>query len=198
MLGGHDHIYTRTELMEGNTPVTSGGAPGDVLPIEDGQTMYVTGTSSSGSKFYPYVDSEGGTDPALAYDSTAVWSQNERAGYSNIQITADSLQITTHNSDDNSLVDDVTLVRSEGTTEPVPTDDGTPAPTDDVAPTEPGPTETVPAQTDGAAGAGGQPEAGDDLAPTGDDGMVPFLAAGVALAVVGGATLFGLRRRRQV
>src|SRR5699024_11405211 len=56
VLNGHDHIYTRTHLMKGNAPVVPAGLPaqGDILYPEDDEVLYLTGNSSSGSKFYPF------------------------------------------------------------------------------------------------------------------------------------------------
>ncbi|WP_343250868.1 metallophosphoesterase family protein [Diplocloster hominis] len=47
VLAGHDHLYTRSYLMEG-TKVT-GNEEG---PVKTGQTLYLTAASSSGSKYY--------------------------------------------------------------------------------------------------------------------------------------------------
>lgn len=112
VLGGHDHIYTRTHLMDGTTPVVPEEAPeaGDVLVQEDNEVMFMTASSSSGSKFYDYMDSEGGEDPALTHPSTAVWNQDYTPDFSNVQVTEDRLTVTTHNSEDGTVVDKFTLV----------------------------------------------------------------------------------------
>ena len=113
VLGGHDHIYTRTHLMSGTAPVVPEAAPaiGDVLVPEEGEVLYLTGTSASGGKFYPFTDRDGGTDPAKPHASTAMWDQQDRAGYMNVRVEADSLTVTVHNTDDNSVLDEVTLQR---------------------------------------------------------------------------------------
>ena len=69
VLAGHDHSYTRTHLMDGTTPVLpEGDGAGaaaeyaatpdtnpddghDIVHPKDGQVIYITANSSSGSKF---------------------------------------------------------------------------------------------------------------------------------------------------
>src|SRR5690606_29534273 len=55
VLAGHDHIYTRSYLMDGTTPagdLAEQEKSGVTLTAEEGQVLYVTGNSASGSKFY--------------------------------------------------------------------------------------------------------------------------------------------------
>lgn len=56
VLGGHDHIYTRSQLLEGNEPVqVPEQRSNDVtLTPKAGQTLYLAQTSSSASKFYDF------------------------------------------------------------------------------------------------------------------------------------------------
>ena len=130
VLSGHDHIYTRSHLMNGNEPVlpTEGatgaeraGKPGDVLHPKDGEALYITGSSSSGSKFYDFMAKDGtriedatveetfAQDQPL--DSTAWWNQDRTPDYTNIEVTPEKLTLTTYNVADNSVVDEVTLAK---------------------------------------------------------------------------------------
>ncbi|UTT58929.1 purple acid phosphatase family protein [Cellulosimicrobium cellulans] len=110
VLAGHDHIYTRSHLMEGTAPVepTTEPASGDVLAPVDGQVLYITGNSSSGSKYYDF-------DGAKPW--TAWWEQSREASYSDLDVTATSLTVTTYTVGTQRVVDQVTLQR-EGVTGP--------------------------------------------------------------------------------
>lgn len=128
VLNGHDHIYTRTHLMNGTKPVlpagttrrSRSGAVGDVLYPKDHETLYITASSSSGSKFYDFV-ANNATEPDvstadsfrrnLPYRETAWWSQDETPDYTNIDIKGRQLVISTYNVEDNSMVDKVTLMK---------------------------------------------------------------------------------------
>ncbi|MGO1545383.1 MAG: fibronectin type III domain-containing protein [Gulosibacter sp.] len=119
VLGGHDHIYTRTHLMEGNVPVVpeEPAAPRDTLVPESGHTLYVTANSASGSKFNRFRDSTGidnrdHVDYDLMHPSTAVWQQDYTADFGAIEVTETALTVTVLNTVDASLVDEVTLLRS--------------------------------------------------------------------------------------
>jgi len=58
VLGGHDHIYTRSYLMEGHNPVDTGREAkiGETVAKQPGQVQYVTSNSASGSKYYQFFD----------------------------------------------------------------------------------------------------------------------------------------------
>lgn len=104
VLAGHDHIYTRSYLMEGTAPVVPGVVPaeGDVLTPDDDQVLYITGNSSSGSKFYDF-------DGAKPW--TARWEQSREASYSDLDVTPTSLTVTTYATGSQRVVDQVTLER---------------------------------------------------------------------------------------
>ncbi|MEG0590392.1 MAG: metallophosphoesterase, partial [Lachnospiraceae bacterium] len=51
VLSGHDHIYTRSYLMNGQTSTGKNGGKKLV-----GETQYLTGGSSSGSKYYKQTE----------------------------------------------------------------------------------------------------------------------------------------------
>jgi len=107
VLAGHDHIYTRSHLMEGTTPVVPEQAPavGDVLVPDDDQVLYLTGNSSSGSKFYDF-------DGAKPW--TAAWEQTREASYSDVDVTPTTLTVTTYTTGTQRVVDRVTIARGAG------------------------------------------------------------------------------------
>lgn len=132
VLSGHDHIYTRTHLMKGNEPVLPAegatgseraGKVGDVLQPKDDETLYITGSSSSGSKFYNFMSKDGekldgiSADESFAKDlplnSTAWWNQDRTPDYTNVEVSAGELTLTTYNVADNTVVDKVTLSKGE-------------------------------------------------------------------------------------
>ena len=133
VFAGHDHIHTRSHLMNGNTPVDADqpSGPGDVLHPEENEVLYITSTSSSGSKFYDFAveeaigyseypnittmeqsDAEG-----LTAGYTAYWVQDHTPDYTQVEITPDTMVITTYNVADGSMVDQVTLDKTGGAEE---------------------------------------------------------------------------------
>ncbi|WP_069387294.1 purple acid phosphatase family protein [Cellulosimicrobium cellulans] len=105
VLAGHDHIYTRSHLMEGTTPVAPASEPavGDVLVPDDDQVLYVTGNSASGSKYY-------GFDGLKPW--TARWEQERTPSYSDVDVTPEALTITTYETATERVMDRVTLQRA--------------------------------------------------------------------------------------
>jgi hypothetical protein len=102
VLMGHDHVYVRTPLMEGTNPVENTG--GSTLTPEDGQVLYVTANSSSGSKHYSIKNQP------FAYAS--VQNQERVPNYSNVEVSDDALTVTTYRSSDSSVVDEVTIAKA--------------------------------------------------------------------------------------
>ena len=145
VLSGHDHIYTRTHLMNGAEAVIPEGASksGDILIPDDNEVLYVTSTTATGGKYYDFQDENGTTYPNireerahdLAHDSTARWRQDYNPDYSNIDVSPDELKITTYNINTPYVVDQVTLrkkdtaEKAETTTAPTSTEQTTPAQT---------------------------------------------------------------------
>lgn len=106
VLAGHDHIYTRSYLMDGTTPVGDLDAQeqsGVTLAAEEGQVLYVTGNSSSGSKFY-------GLDASSP--EAAIKAQSNQPQYTDVDVTPESLTLTTYQTMDRTVVDEVTLTRT--------------------------------------------------------------------------------------
>ncbi|QCR42714.1 metallophosphoesterase [Curtobacterium sp. SGAir0471] len=142
VLMGHDHVYVRSYLMSGTTPVGTGAPAETVTPTGD-EVLYVTANSSSGSKYY---DIEPGP-----FDFAAVQNQEYTPNFTNVEVSDAAITMTTYRSADVSVVDRVTLQKpADPGTDPTdpgtdPTDPGT-EPTD---PTDPGtPTDEVPVAAD--------------------------------------------------
>jgi hypothetical protein len=108
VLMGHDHVYTRSYLINDGKVAedTTQGAQGTVTP-EDGDVLYVTANSASGSKYYDIRNQE--------YDFAAVKNQEKIRNYSNVQITDRAITVTTYRSDLGTEVDKVTLKKADAT-----------------------------------------------------------------------------------
>ena len=110
VLQGHDHVYARSYIMGGD-----GGMTADVQKDADGKALteitnpngvqYLTFNSASGSKFYKITNE--------AFEYTAVMNQEKVPNYSVASVTADSFTVTTYRSSDDSVVDTITLNKSE-------------------------------------------------------------------------------------
>lgn len=145
VLGGHDHIYTRSHLMNGFTPVDSGreAVAGEVLYPKEGEVVYIAANSSSGSKFYDFYDFQAGQrfDTGLGFQETvdqkkirtytAIWDQDKVQDYTNVELTPEGLTVTTKDAVTGALVDQFTLStqdrneESEVPVEETPADDTT-------------------------------------------------------------------------
>lgn len=113
VLMGHDHVYTRSYLMDGTTPVT--GLEGDETGVyanpEDGQVLYVTCNSASGSKYYAIQDQ-------YEYPFAAVMDQSQRETLTRVEVSANEITISTYFTDDDQiteddLLDQVTIQRTD-------------------------------------------------------------------------------------
>ncbi|HJF76579.1 MAG TPA: metallophosphoesterase, partial [Brevibacterium linens] len=87
VVSGHDHIYNRTFLMDGEGKPVEGSEAGAEEEKEDGQTLYLTLTSSSGSKFYDYV-------PGLDWEGKSV--HNDIPAFTRVQVSDEALRATTY------------------------------------------------------------------------------------------------------
>ncbi|MCB0912019.1 MAG: metallophosphoesterase family protein [Propionibacteriaceae bacterium] len=101
VLNGHDHDYTRSYLMDGDS-VASPQAGGHVT-AKPGQVLYITTNSASGGKFY---------DLTGPYPWAAVTNQADKANYTNVEVTGDALVVTTYEVG-GSVIDRVTLTRTK-------------------------------------------------------------------------------------
>lgn len=106
VLSGHDHVYCRTYLMEGLTPLRT-------MDYYDQTTfhsatnpdgvLYITGNSSSGSKTY---------DPKEeVFDYSAAQHQYDVGEISRVEVTQDSLSICTYRTDTMELLDYFTIYK---------------------------------------------------------------------------------------
>lgn len=126
VVSGHDHIYNRTFLMDGEGKHVEGSEAGAEEEKEGGQTLYLTLTSSSGSKFYDYV-------PGLDWEGKSV--HNDVPAFTRVQVSDEALRATTYEVPAGSApadggqaqaaaeqIDDVELTRAEAE-QPAPGDD---------------------------------------------------------------------------
>ena len=107
VLAGHDHSYTRSYLMEGTEPagdLAEQEESGVTLAAEDDEVLYVTGNSSTGSKFYGIDD---------ASPEAAVKRQSNEPQYTDVDVSESALTLTTYQTMDRTVVDQVTLTRTE-------------------------------------------------------------------------------------
>jgi len=112
VLQGHDHSYTRSYLIKDG--VVANAAEQQAAPVveaKDGEVLYVTANSASGSKYYAVKA------PNAPFAS--VINQENVRNYSNIDVTDDSITVTTLRSQAyqdkvvNTVVDKVTLERAD-------------------------------------------------------------------------------------
>ena len=137
VLSGHDHIYTRTYLMDENKPVDFGNPvpKGGTIEKKKGQVQYVTANSSSGSKYYKFFDFKAGkrdesdantwdfdktVEEKTARTYTALWNQNNNPDYTSVEVTPEGLKVSTFDVDEGEL-DSFTLTHAA---EETPNDGG--------------------------------------------------------------------------
>ncbi|MGN0480846.1 MAG: metallophosphoesterase, partial [Lachnospiraceae bacterium] len=105
VLMGHDHVYCRTYMMDGKTPIKEsenydyGNKTSSAPTAVNGQDgiLYVTANSGSGSKTYGILNEE--------FDFSAVQNQENSANISKITVSDDSFGITTYRVSDMSVID---------------------------------------------------------------------------------------------
>ena len=117
VLMGHDHVYTRTLMIDGNTVIddtsryteVNGQPYGSYYDPDDSTVFYMTGNSSA-TKFYELSDQE------LPY--VACKNQENVPNFTKVDVTADSLVFTTYRSAFNNEIGDVVdffaIHRTEG------------------------------------------------------------------------------------
>ena len=126
VLMGHDHYYTRTYMMEGSNPVIPEGnnvqfgeaAPSEVVNPKEGQVLYLTANSASGSKYY----SLNGALATGLPEYVAVQDQSNRTSITNVTVTATEFRVDTYytDSDNLELMDSFTIRRTTAPTVTVP------------------------------------------------------------------------------
>ncbi|WP_186760326.1 immunoglobulin-like domain-containing protein [Arthrobacter alpinus] len=124
VLMGHDHVYTRSYLMNALTPTNPAGATGTpahapaqlarsvaqlasgtVVP-QTGDVLYLTANSSSGSKYY---EIQTGKD----FYWSDVQNQEHVPNMTDVRITDETITLTTYRVTDLSVVDVVRLERPD-------------------------------------------------------------------------------------
>ena len=107
VLMGHDHVYTRSYMMNGNDPVVpaDGTVPESVTDPAEGEVLYVTANSASGSKYYSIHNKD--------FPYAAVMNQESTPNITNVEVTDNSFAITTYRTTDMSEVDHFTIYRTE-------------------------------------------------------------------------------------
>lgn len=114
VLQGHDHVYCRTYMMDGLTPITESDkyeygngenqAPTAVNDPEG--ILYVTANSGSGSKTYNIVNGD--------FPFSAVQNQEHVPNVSKVTVSDQQFTITTYRTTDMSVVDTFTIKRDGG------------------------------------------------------------------------------------
>lgn len=104
VLSGHEHVYARAYMInDGFTPDNKNGDASSVTDPEG--ILYITGGSSSGSKFYTLLD-----DASIPH--IAVKEKNTIA-FSNVEIDKDSFKITTYRVKDGSVLDSFEIIKDK-------------------------------------------------------------------------------------
>ncbi len=106
VLMGHDHVYTRSMLMDGTTALKEESFDKQGNPIHEvtnpkGLT-YITANSASGSKYYEFTTN-------LSGDYIAVKNQEHTPNITKLNVTNNQLKIVTYRTSDLSVVDDFTI-----------------------------------------------------------------------------------------
>jgi hypothetical protein len=85
VIGGHDHDYARSYLMNGSSVASS--SAGTVQRAKRGEVLYLATNSASGGKFY---------DLTGPYPWAAVTDQSLKASYTNVEVRRHELVATTY------------------------------------------------------------------------------------------------------
>lgn len=103
VLMGHDHVYNRTFMMNGNVPEIikdeKGQRPREAVS-KDGKVIYFTLNSASGSKYYEQQQ----IGAEIAHNN-----QEEIPNITNVEVTEGSIVLTTYRTGDGSKVDEFIL-----------------------------------------------------------------------------------------
>lgn len=105
VLMGHDHVYTRTYMMNGYTPDTSQGVQSSVTNPTG--ILYLTANSASGSKYYDIKA------PNAEY--SAKMDQSYRRTVTDIDVTDTSYTMTTYYADNMEVLDQFTINKTDNT-----------------------------------------------------------------------------------
>ncbi|WP_166404715.1 immunoglobulin-like domain-containing protein [Labedella endophytica] len=122
VLMGHDHNYARTYLIKNGQKADENEVPAAVkVEAKDGEVMYVTANSSSGSKYY-------NTENPTAWWASVI-NQEKVRNYTVLEVTDDEISVRTLRSQQNgsempvnSVVDEVSLTKDAAPELTVPED----------------------------------------------------------------------------
>ena len=103
VLMGHDHVYTRTYMMNGYTPDTAQGEKSSVTNPTG--ILYLTANSASGSKYYDIKA------PNAEY--SAKMDQSYRRTVTEIDVTDTSYTMTTYYADTMEVLDQFTINKTD-------------------------------------------------------------------------------------
>ncbi len=177
VLMGHDHVYTRTYMMNGTTPDTSNGVQSEVTDPEG--VLYLTANSASGSKYYDIKAPEA--------PFSAVMDQSYRRTVTDVEVTDTSFTMTTYYADDMSVLDTFTINKTAESETPDP----------DVKPnpdTKPGSDAKPDGSNTGHTGTDGKTDVTSNVPRTGDATTAASVA--VMLGAAGTAAAVLLRRKK--
>ncbi len=106
VLMGHDHVYCRTYMMDGETPMTDASIYDDdnysSITNPTG-ILYVTANSASGSKFYSIQNQ--------SFPYSRVMNQEKVPNISRVDVSDSKFTVTTYRTSDMSVVDTFTINR---------------------------------------------------------------------------------------
>ncbi|CZR04255.1 purple acid phosphatase family protein [Trichococcus ilyis] len=111
VLMGPDHVYVRTYQMKGDEVVGETAYDKEGAAVDPEGTLYLTGNSSTDSKYYEMQD------PSIYERYAAVALQLEEPTFMNVGVTDASLTFTTYKTyktADLSVVDKYRIVKTEG------------------------------------------------------------------------------------
>ena len=105
VLMGHDHVYTRTYVMDGQTPQKTEKVENSA--INPNGIIYLTANSASGSKYYDIA--------APNADFSAKMDQSKRRTVTNIKVTDSTYTMTTYFADNMEQLDTFTIHKTDKT-----------------------------------------------------------------------------------
>lgn len=101
VISGHDHIYSRSFLMKGETVMPDQSDAQDTFSKETGETLYISSGSSSGNKFYK--------DPEAAEPYEAKMWTEKKAIYLSGTVYNSSIEIQASEMDNGETIDKIIL-----------------------------------------------------------------------------------------
>jgi hypothetical protein len=105
VLAGHDHVYTRSLMMDGMTPITDGYTADGSNPYaaytkaNPNETLYITANSASGSKYYALKQTD--------FGFVAEQNQENTPNITKVDVTADALVFTTYRTGAGNAIGDI-------------------------------------------------------------------------------------------